>query len=43
MAASSAASACSARKTLKLMASNHLPGGVDLPAMSRSMFAEAAY
>ncbi len=30
-------------KTLKLMASNHLPGGVDLPAMSRSMFAEAAY
>jgi CubicO group peptidase (beta-lactamase class C family) len=30
-------------KTLKLMASNHLPGGVDLPAMSRSMFSEAAY
>lgn len=30
-------------KTLKLMASNHLPGGVDLPALSRSMFAEAAY
>ncbi|MGY2986821.1 serine hydrolase domain-containing protein [Bradyrhizobium sp. USDA 4508] len=30
-------------KTLKLMTSNHLPGGVDLPAMSRSMFAEAAY
>jgi len=28
-------------KTLKLMASNHLPGGADLPAMSRSMFAEA--
>ena len=30
-------------KTLKLMTSNHLPGGVDLPAMSRSMFSEAAY
>ncbi|MGJ5133019.1 serine hydrolase domain-containing protein [Bradyrhizobium oligotrophicum] len=30
-------------KTLKLMTSNHLPGGVDLPALSRSMFAEAAY
>jgi CubicO group peptidase (beta-lactamase class C family) len=30
-------------KTLKLMASNHLPGGVDLPAMSRSLFSEAAY
>ncbi|MGJ4943756.1 serine hydrolase domain-containing protein [Bradyrhizobium sp. HKCCYLS1011] len=30
-------------KTLKLMTSNHLPGGVDLPTMSRSMFAEAAY
>ncbi|MGY4230812.1 CubicO group peptidase (beta-lactamase class C family) [Bradyrhizobium sp. USDA 4503] len=30
-------------KTLKLMTSNHLPGGVDLPSMSRSMFAEAAY
>ncbi|WP_315769242.1 MULTISPECIES: serine hydrolase domain-containing protein [unclassified Bradyrhizobium] len=30
-------------KTLQLMTSNHLPGGVDLPAMSRSMFAEAAY
>ena len=25
------------------MASNHLPGGVDLPAMSRSLFSEAAY
>src|SRR6185369_4755158 len=25
-------------KTLRLMTSNHLPGGVDLPAMSRSMF-----
>ncbi|OCK54271.1 serine hydrolase domain-containing protein [Bradyrhizobium sp. LMTR 3] len=30
-------------KTLKLMISNHLPGGVDLPAMSRSLFSEAAY
>jgi CubicO group peptidase (beta-lactamase class C family) len=30
-------------KTLKLMASNHLPGGRDLPEMSRSMFAEATY
>lgn len=30
-------------KTLKLMTSNHLPGGVDLPQVSRSMFAEAAY
>jgi len=30
-------------KTLKLMTSNHLPGGVDLPAISRSLFSEAAY
>jgi CubicO group peptidase (beta-lactamase class C family) len=30
-------------KTLKLMTSNHLPGGVDLPAMSRSLYSEAAY
>jgi CubicO group peptidase (beta-lactamase class C family) len=30
-------------KTLKLMTSNHLPGGADLPAMSRSLFSEAAY
>jgi CubicO group peptidase (beta-lactamase class C family) len=30
-------------KTLKLMTSNHLPGGVDLPQMSRSLFSEAAY
>jgi CubicO group peptidase (beta-lactamase class C family) len=30
-------------KTLQLMTSNHLPGGVDLPALSRSMFSEAAY
>ena len=28
-------------KTLKLMASNHLPGGRDLSSMSRSMFSEA--
>jgi CubicO group peptidase (beta-lactamase class C family) len=31
------------RKTLALMTANHLPGGVDLPAMSRSLFSEAAY
>lgn len=30
-------------KTLKLMTTNHLPGGRDLPALSRSMFAEATY
>ena len=30
-------------KTLELMTSNHLPGGDDLPAMSRSLFSEAAY
>jgi CubicO group peptidase (beta-lactamase class C family) len=30
-------------KTLKLMTSNHLPGGVDLPTLSRSLFSEAAY
>jgi CubicO group peptidase (beta-lactamase class C family) len=30
-------------KTLKLMASNHLPGDADLPAMSRSLFSEATY
>jgi CubicO group peptidase (beta-lactamase class C family) len=30
-------------KTLRLMTSNHLPGGRDLPALSRSMFAEATY
>jgi len=30
-------------KTLQLMTSNHLPGGVDLPAISRSLFSEAAY
>src|SRR6201989_1718437 len=28
-------------KTLQLMTSNHLPGGVDLPALSRSLFSEA--
>lgn len=31
------------RKTLELMTANHLPGGVDLPAISRSLFSEAAY
>jgi CubicO group peptidase (beta-lactamase class C family) len=30
-------------KTLKLMTSNHLPNGLDLPAMSRSLFSEATY
>ncbi|WP_224078654.1 serine hydrolase domain-containing protein [Cupriavidus laharis] len=30
-------------KTLKLMTANHLPGGVDLPRLSRSMFSEATY
>ena len=30
------------RKTLELMTSNHLPGGSDLSAMSRSLFSEAA-
>ncbi|WP_309643833.1 serine hydrolase domain-containing protein [Phenylobacterium sp.] len=31
-----------APKTLKLMASNHLPGGQDLTKLSRSLFSEAA-
>ena len=31
------------RKTVDLMIANHLPGGVDLPALSRSLFSEAAY
>jgi CubicO group peptidase (beta-lactamase class C family) len=31
------------RQTLAMMTSNHLPGGVDLPQLSRSMFSEAAY
>jgi CubicO group peptidase (beta-lactamase class C family) len=30
-------------KTLKLMTSNHLPGGRDLPEISRSLFSEASY
>jgi CubicO group peptidase (beta-lactamase class C family) len=30
-------------KTLKLMTTNHLPDGRDLPSMSRSMFSEANY
>jgi CubicO group peptidase (beta-lactamase class C family) len=30
-------------KTLVLMTSNHLPGGRDLPEMSRSLFSEATY
>jgi CubicO group peptidase (beta-lactamase class C family) len=30
-------------KTLALMTSNHLPNGLDLPAMSRSLFSEATY
>lgn len=31
------------RRTLELMTANHLPGGKDLPALSRSAFSEAAY
>ncbi len=31
------------RKTVELMTVNHLPGGVDLPQLSRSMFSEGAY
>jgi CubicO group peptidase (beta-lactamase class C family) len=30
-------------KTVRLMATNHLPGGADLATLSRSMFSEAAY
>jgi CubicO group peptidase (beta-lactamase class C family) len=30
-------------KTLALMTSNHLPGGKELPELSRSLFSEAAY
>jgi CubicO group peptidase (beta-lactamase class C family) len=30
-----------APKTIKLMASNHLPGGADLTQMSRSLFSES--
>ncbi len=30
-------------KTLAMMTSNHLPGGRDLPAVSRSMFSEGTY
>jgi CubicO group peptidase (beta-lactamase class C family) len=30
-------------KTLALMTANHLPGGRDLPQMSRSLFSEASY
>jgi CubicO group peptidase (beta-lactamase class C family) len=32
-----------APKTVRLMASNHLPGGQDLTQMSRSMFSESTY
>jgi len=32
-----------ARKTIDLMAANHLPGGKSIPEMSRSMFSEASY
>ncbi len=31
------------RRTFAQMTANHLPGGVDLPAVSRSLFSEAAY
>ena len=30
-------------KTIALMTSNHLPGGADLPQVSRSLFSEVAY
>jgi len=30
-------------KTIALMTSNHLPGGADLPQLSRSLFSEVAY
>lgn len=30
-------------KTIELMTRNHLPGGKDLPAMSRSLFSEVTY
>jgi CubicO group peptidase (beta-lactamase class C family) len=30
-------------KTIELMTMNHLPGGKDLPALSRSLFSEVAY
>jgi len=30
-------------RTLELMTANHLPGGADLPQLSRSMFSEAGY
>jgi CubicO group peptidase (beta-lactamase class C family) len=30
-------------KTIELMASNHLPDGKDLPALSRSLFSEAMF
>lgn len=31
------------RKTVALMTANHLPGGADLPSVSRSLFSEASY
>ncbi|MDR2156054.1 MAG: beta-lactamase family protein [Burkholderiaceae bacterium] len=31
------------RKTLEMMTANHLPGGADIPQLSRSLFSEAAY
>ena len=42
-AASSAASRLLGPKTLELMTTNHLPGGVDLTELSRSLFSEATY
>ena len=30
-------------KTIQLMATNHLPDGKDLPALSRSLFSEAMF
>ena len=31
------------RKTIDLMTANHLPGGADLPEVSKSLFSEATY
>jgi len=31
------------RRTFALMTANHLPGGADLPSLSRALFSEAAY
>ena len=41
--ASSTACACSARRTVDYMARNHLPGGQDLEAFGRPLFAETTF